>query len=182
MAVPTDADLVARIANADERAMGALYDRYAASLVAITLRIMRDRAEAEDVVHDVFITVRARASLYASDRGTVAAWLIVITRNLAIDRARRSSRRRALVRAFVHGSSKDDARPDELHARAKTGDQVRRALATLPPDQQRTLREAFFEGRTYAEVAALERVPLGTVKSRAARAIACLRATLAAVI
>src|SRR3954469_2430353 len=93
----TDTEVLARIARGDVDALGALYDRYATTLFPIALRIMRVRAEAEDVLHDAFVVVSERASQYSSERGTVSAWLVTLVRNLCIDRARRRDRRGALL-------------------------------------------------------------------------------------
>src|SRR5687768_9362835 len=93
----TDGDLLHRIGKGDVHAVGELYDRYAPALLPLALRIVRDRAEAEDVVHDAFVAVSDRAGQYAADRGSVAAWLVTMVRNLSIDRTRRRDRRGALA-------------------------------------------------------------------------------------
>jgi RNA polymerase sigma-70 factor (ECF subfamily) len=175
-----DAELLRRIGAGDVDAVGALYDRYASTLFPLALRIVRDRAEAEDLVHDAFVTVSDRAAQYSPERGSVVAWLVTLVRNLSIDRMRRRERRGALGRdvvafepAAVVGS------PEDLTVVADERARVRRALASLPEAQRATLEVAFFEGLTYAEIAAREKVPLGTIKSRAARALMALREALA---
>jgi len=163
-------------------AVAALYDRYAPSMLAIAIRIVRDRTEAEDVVHDSFVLVGERAGQYVADRGTVAAWLITLVRNLSIDRKRRNDRRGAIARdVFAHEptvESPSDADPETSALGADRRERIRRALATLPDVQRTTLEVAFFEGLSYPEIAEREGVPLGTVKSRAARALAALRDAL----
>jgi RNA polymerase sigma-70 factor (ECF subfamily) len=174
-----DGDLLRRIGAGDVRAVGELYDRYAAVLLPLALRIVRDRAEAEDVVHDAFVAVSDRAGQYAPDRGTVAAWLVTLVRNLSIDRTRRRDRRGALARDVIaHEPVAPVESPESLTADAAERAKIRRALASLPEAQRVTLEVAFFEGLTYPEIAARENVPLGTIKSRAARAIASLREAL----
>jgi RNA polymerase sigma-70 factor (ECF subfamily) len=175
-----DAELLRRIGAGDVDAVGALYDRYASTLFPLALRIVRDRAEAEDLVHDAFVTVSDRAAQYSPERGSVVAWLVTLVRNLSIDRMRRRERRGALGRdvvafepAAVVGS------PEDLTVVADERARVRRALASLPEAQRATLEVAFFEGLTYAEIAARDKVPLGTIKSRAARALMALREALA---
>ena len=143
---------------------------------------MRDRAEAEDIVHDAFVTVADRALQYAPERGSVVAWLVTLVRNLSIDRTRRRDRRGSLARdVIVH----EPVAPVATSPRRSTADaaeraKIRRALAGLPEAQRVTLEVAFFEGLTYPEIAARENVPLGTIKSRAARALAALREALLA--
>jgi RNA polymerase sigma-70 factor (ECF subfamily) len=166
-------------------AVGALYDRYSAVLLPLALRILRDRAEAEDVVHDAFVAVSDRAGQYAPERGTVVAWLVTLVRNLSIDRTRRRDRRGALARDVIAHEpvapslERMGESPETLTADAAERAKVRRALASLPEAQRATLEVAFFEGLTYSEIAARENVALGTIKSRAARAIAALREALA---
>jgi len=177
----TDADLLRRIAEGDVRAMGDLYDRYAATLFPISLRIVRDRGEAEDLLHDAFVAVGERASQYAPERGSVIAWLVTLVRNLSIDRTRRRERRGALAREVLPHEPPESVRdPERLTSEASEREKIRRALATLPEAQRQTLEVAFFEGLSYPEIATRENVPLGTIKSRAARALAALREALAA--
>lgn len=175
----SDEELIRRLAEGDVSAVEILYDRYAPILFPLALRILRDRAEAEDLVHDAFVVVTERAHQYARERGTVAAWLITLVRNLTIDRTRRRDRRGALAREVVSFEPMDPVpSPEALAAHRSTQGKVSRALASLPAVQRGTLLLAFFEGLTYPEIAERESVPIGTVKSRAARAIASLRTAL----
>lgn len=174
-----DVELLRRIADGDVAAMGALYDRHAAGLFPIALRIVRDRVEAEDVLHDAFVAVSERAGQYEVGRGAVIAWLVTLVRNLSIDRTRRRDRRGALAREVIsHEPPPSNRDPERLTAEASERAKIRRALATLPDAQRQTLEVAFFEGLSYPEIAEREGVPLGTIKSRAARALASLREAL----
>jgi RNA polymerase sigma-70 factor (ECF subfamily) len=181
-----DAELLRRIGDGDVLAVAALYDSYAPTLLGIAVRILRERAEAEDVVHDAFVVVGDRARQYDVARGTVAAWLVTLVRNLSIDRTRRRDRRGAIARdVLVHEAHRASAGTPSWNADPETQalgvarrDGVRRALASLPEAQRVTLEIAFFEGLTYPEIAEREGVPLGTIKSRAARALAALRLAL----
>lgn len=174
-----DGELLRRIGGGDTTAIGELYDRYAAVLFPIALRIVRNRAEAEDVVHDAFMAVSDRAAQYSAERGTAAAWLVTLVRNLSIDRTRRRERRGQLARdVLAHEPLAAVEGPESLLLGAFERAKIQRALAALPEAQRRTLEVAFFEGLTYPEIAARENVPLGTIKSRAARAILSLREAL----
>jgi RNA polymerase sigma-70 factor (ECF subfamily) len=178
--VRSDGDLLRSIGAGDERAVGELYDRYASMLLPLALRIVRDRAEAEDVVHDAFVAVSDRAGQYVAERGSVAGWLVTLVRNLSIDRTRRRDRRGALTRdVLAHEPPEIVDDPESLTVSAAERARVRRALDSLPEAQRLTLEVAFYEGLSYPEIAAREGVPLGTIKSRAARAIAALREALA---
>jgi RNA polymerase sigma-70 factor, ECF subfamily len=174
-----DIELLRRLARGDAPAIGLLYDRYARTLLPLAVRIVRDRAEAEDVVHDAFVIVGDRAGQYASERGTVAAWLVTLVRNLSIDRARRRDRRGTLLREVVtHEPGPSLTDPEGLTFHSAMRRRVQRAMQSLPAAQQRILERAFFEGLSYPEIAEREGLPLGTVKSRAARARASLREAL----
>lgn len=175
-----DAAILQRIAGGEAAAVGDLYDRYASTLFPIALRILRDRSEAEDVLHDAFVSVNERAAQYAPERGSVIAWLVTLVRNLSIDRTRRRDRRGALRREILpHEPAKPVDDPETLTADAAERAKIRAALGELPDVQRQTLEIAFFEGLSYPEIAEREGVPLGTIKSRAARALAALRDALA---
>src|SRR5277367_2481683 len=175
-----EALLMTRVASGDREAIADLYDRYASVLLPVALRIVGNRADAEDVVHDAFVTLPGRARHYAAERGSVAAWLIILVRNLSLDR----TRRRAVRQAFVLETGPVDAPtaasndPEATVHLSAQGDRLRSAMARLPIAQQETLKTAFFEGFSYPEIAARDGVSLGTVKSRAARALAALREAL----
>ena len=174
-----DADLLRLVAEGNVRAVGELYDRYASTLFPIALRIVRERSEAEDVLHDAFVVVSERATQYAVDRGSVVAWLVTLVRNLSIDRARGRERRGALTRELLSHEPPASVRdPERLTSEASERAKIRRALASLPEAGRQTLEVAFFEGLSYPEIAARENVPVGTIKSRAARALAALREAL----
>jgi RNA polymerase sigma-70 factor (ECF subfamily) len=179
----TDGELLRRIGAGDTLAVAELYDRHAGLLMALSLRIVRDRAEAEDVLHDAFVLVGERARQYVPERGAVGAWLVTLVRNLSIDRTRRRERRGAIARdVLAHDPEALAGRPPEspesLAGSSRDRERVRTALAALPEVQRRTLEIAFYEGLTYAEIAEREGVPIGTIKSRAARALTALRAVL----
>jgi RNA polymerase sigma-70 factor (ECF subfamily) len=181
MATVADEHLIAQVASGDPDAVGGLYDRYATVLLPVALRILGSRADAEDVVHDAFVTLPERSRHYSVERGSVAAWLIILVRNLSLDRIRRRGVRAAFVRESPQALQPQAANDPEIAAdAARHAERVRRALESLPLVQQVTLRTAFFEGLSYSEIAAREGLSLGTVKSRAARALASLREALAA--
>jgi RNA polymerase sigma-70 factor (ECF subfamily) len=176
-----DGQLMARVAAGDRDAVAGLYDRYAAVLLPVALRILGSRADAEDVLHDAFVTLPDRARHYSADRGSVAAWLTILVRNLSLDRARRRVVRQALAREAGESTRPpaEWSRDPETAAHLATKSEcVRRALQSLPDVQRATLETAFFEGLSYPEIAVRDGVSLGTVKSRAARALAALREAL----
>jgi RNA polymerase sigma-70 factor (ECF subfamily) len=113
----------------------------------------------------------------------VTAWLVTLVRNLSIDRVRRRDRRGAIAReVLAHEPAPPAARldPESRALEAAEVARMRRALATLPPAQRATLELSFFSGLSYPEIAEQENLPLGTIKSRAARALLALREALEA--
>lgn len=175
-----DAAAMRRLCAGDETALAELYDRYCDVAYGLALKILRDPGEAEDVVHDAFLAVVERADQYRPERGSVAGWLVTAVRNLALDRSRRKTRRGQIAdEELRHEPGEPVATPERLLAESSEQAHVRAALARLSPAQRHTLELAFFEGLSYPEIAARENVPLGTVKSRAARALTALRDVLA---
>lgn len=175
-----DARVLERLRRGEVEAASELFDRHGAAAFGLARRIVRDPAEAEDVVQDAFVAIVTRAGQYLSERGTVAAWLLTTVRNLAVDRMRRRRRRERIVeRELRHEPPPASPEPGDSLTRTADTDRLRRALATLPDAQRETLESAFFDGLTYPEIAARDDVPIGTIKSRAARGLHALRALLA---
>ena len=174
-----DIHAMQRICAGDDGAVAELYDRYAPTALGLALKILRDAQEAEDVVHDAFVAIVERADQYKPERGTVVAWLVTTVRNLSLDRTRRRTRRAQITEEELrHEPPEPVMDPESLSWAMRERDAVRRALDKLSAAQRQTLEIAFFEGLSYPEIAERENIPLGTVKSRAARALSALRAAL----
>jgi RNA polymerase sigma-70 factor (ECF subfamily) len=179
-----DARLVRRMAGGDAAAMAELYERFSRPLYATALHILRDGAEAQDIVHDVFIALWEKASVFAAERGSAFSWAVTLTRNRAIDRLRSRRRRAELLDEAVpsdlgYFESLAGADLDDPAARRDQAQAVRAAVAALPREQQHALELAFFGGLTQQEIASRLREPLGTVKARIRRGLGRLRDTLA---
>lgn len=174
-----DASAMARIVAGDEAALAELYDRHAPFVFGVALKIVKNEVEAEDVVHDAFVAIATRADQFRPERGSVAAWLVTAVRNLALDRSRRRARRAQITDEELSHEPVDPVPdPESIAWIERRRAAVLAALALVSEAQRRTLETAFFEGLSYPEIAEREGVPLGTVKSRAARALAALRAAL----
>jgi RNA polymerase sigma-70 factor, ECF subfamily len=175
-----DARLAERIRAGQAQALGELYDRYAGTAFAVALRVVADRTEAEDVVHDAFVAVWRKIDRFDAGRGSLRAWLLTVVRNRAIDRvrARRVSvdvddaDERSLLRTGPNPTWEDALR-------RTSAAEVRTALDGLPDDQRRALELAYFEGYTYREVAAMTGVAAGTAAGRLRLGLAKLRDSLA---
>ncbi|MGZ3417255.1 MAG: sigma-70 family RNA polymerase sigma factor [Polyangiales bacterium] len=172
-----DGRLVAAMANGDRTALASLYDRYAALLLAVAARILGDRREAEDLLHDVFLEVWRQAEAYEASRGTVRAWLLVRLRSRAIDRKKSAGATRVVaVDPERLLEERDPASDDPAFGPDRAA--LRVALASLPEDQRTVLELGYFEGLSSSEIAARIDAPIGTVKSRVAAALSKLRAGL----
>lgn len=164
-----DADLVAAIAGGDHGALGSLYDRHSGVLLGLAMRIVRDRREAEDLLHDVFLEAWRSAKSFDPKRGRVRTWLAIRMRSRALDlqKSARVSRNAGDAGLELLVDDTENRSPD--HAR------VRAALADLGPDQRRVLELAYFEGLSCTEIAERISIPVGTVKSRIAAGLDRLR-------
>ncbi|MBY6204222.1 sigma-70 family RNA polymerase sigma factor [Halomonas denitrificans] len=169
--------LLHRIAARDRGAFEALYGATAGRILAIVLRLVRDRASAEDVLQNVFVKVWNRSDRFDARRGDGMAWLATMARNEGIDWLRKHRR---------DAPSAHD--PDELTAgapsplaaadRAASRSALTECLTALPEVQRSCIRLAFLEGLTHGDLAARLAAPLGTVKARIRRGMARLKRCL----
>jgi RNA polymerase sigma-70 factor, ECF subfamily len=167
-----DEALVAAMAAGDRGALATLYERHAALLLGLALRIVREKREAEDLLHDVFLEAWRSAKDFDPKRGRVRTWLAIRMRSRALDlqKSARVSRNTGdggleLLVDEAEGSSPDHRR-------------VRSALAELGQEQRRVLELAYFEGLSCTEIAERVAIPVGTVKSRIAAGLDRLRSGL----
>jgi RNA polymerase sigma-70 factor (ECF subfamily) len=175
-----DAQLAHRIRAGDTEALGELYDRYASTAIGVALRVVGDREEAEDVVHDAFVAVWRKIDRFDADRGSLRAWLMTVVRNRAIDRIRARRPGMDLEDADERSLLRTGPNPTwEAALRQTSATEVRSAMAALPEEQRRAVELAYFEGYTYREVADLTGVPPGTANGRLRLALGKLRDSLA---
>jgi RNA polymerase sigma-70 factor, ECF subfamily len=163
-----DTELIAQVARGQKLALAALYDRYAGLLLAVLTRVLRDREEAEDVLHEVFLEVWQHAADFDPGRGNARAWLVMRARSRGLDRLRALGRSRTLPEGTASAEAPVQTAPADALS-------VRRALSNLAPELRQLLELGYFEGMSSAEIAAHEGLAIGTVKSRVARALAELR-------
>lgn len=171
-AEPTPAHLIGAVAAGDGRALGLLYLRFAPALLALATRLVRRRAEAEDLLHDVFLEVGRFAGGYDPDRGSVETWLKVRVRSRAFDCRRSMSLRDDLPLAdgFDVPAPAPPVDADRAHIRA--------ALRSLPEPRRRVVELAYWEQLSHSEIAERLAMPIGTVKSRISRSLRVLRKRL----
>ena len=175
-------DLVARAAGGDESALSSLYDETSSLVFGIACRILANPPDAEEVTLDVYTQVWRRSAAFDPQRGSVVAWLAMLTRSRAIDRlragaaqARRSTELEdaSTVATMCEG-------PEGAFALAQERQRVSAALAVLPAEQRQSIELAFFSGLSHSEIAASLGLPLGTVKTRIRLAMMKLRESLGA--
>lgn len=168
-----------RVADGDRAALQEVYRRTSAKLYGVCLRIFPERQEAEDALQDAYINVWRKAASFDPARASPITWLVALTRNRAIDRLR--ARGRQLTAPIEAAADIADDRPDAEACliEAESGERILACIETLAPGDATLIRTAFFEGSTYADIAARASLPLGTVKSRIRRALLRLRACLA---
>ena len=172
---------LARVAAGERNALQTVYRLTSAKLFGVCLRILNDRAEAEDVLQEVYVTVWQKAADFDPKRASPMTWLITIARNRAIDRLRASGQTRRM-QPIEEATDVADAAPlatsilEDAEANAK----LRGCLGGLAEHEQKALRGAFFDGNTYEELAARMSVPLGTMKSWIRRALVKLKTCLEA--
>jgi RNA polymerase sigma-70 factor (ECF subfamily) len=157
--------LAARIAAGDASALRSAYDQHAGRVLALALRILRSREEAEDVVQDTFLEVWRRAGEYDHGRGELSSWILAMARSRSIDRVRRA-RVRARFAEVAQPEGSEVSAPDQGAEASREGQKVRGVLASLPPEQRTALELAYFEGLTQPQIAERTGAPLGTVKTR----------------
>jgi RNA polymerase sigma-70 factor, ECF subfamily len=173
--------LIQRMATGDRDAFASFYDRYAALILTFATRLLQVRADAEDLLQEVFLQVWRQAKSYDQARGSPEAWIMTMTRSRAIDKLR--SRRRKDESA---GSPRESSRPEGVGtvesgaAESEARLTVHGALAQLPEAQRVVLELAYFDGFTQSEIAARLGEPLGTVKTRLRTGLERLRGFLGA--
>lgn len=174
-----DAALLARVARGDQDAFAALYDRLSGLLNATSRRILGDTAEADDVVHDSFVSIWEEAAAFDPSRGSVVAWALTLARHRALDRLRSRIRRGELPATSIPSDLRcHEAAASEVPLAAdlaERADLVRSALGDLPPEQHRALELAFFSGLSHDQIAARLASPPDTIKARIRRGLLALR-------
>jgi RNA polymerase sigma-70 factor (ECF subfamily) len=174
-----DEALVERIRSGDREALGALYDRYAPIALAMALRVLGDRAAAEDLVHDAFVTAWRKIGLFDATRGSIRSWLLAIVRNRAIDRTRAARPSIEVGEADAQALLPTSPNPTWAAAIVRLSTtQLRAAVDSLPAEQREAIELAYFGGHTYREIAVMTGVPQGTASGRLRLALAKLRDAL----
>jgi RNA polymerase sigma factor (sigma-70 family) len=165
--VEWERDLRARLMDGDGLALAEAYDQYSPMVYGLAVRVTGDRSAAEDVAQEVFLHLWERPWAFDPGRGRLRAWLATLAHHRSVDHLRRSAvRDRSAARAAAEREPTPPPNPEEAAVAAAVAKRVRVAVDELPAPQRTAVLLAYFEGRTFRQVARLTGVPEGTAKSR----------------
>jgi RNA polymerase sigma-70 factor, ECF subfamily len=171
-----DAALMRAFARRETGAAEELYSRFASRVYGLGIVMLGSDPAAQDLVQDTFVKLWRNADRYDTTRGRLETWVLLIARSLAIDTLRRRVLESRSLEATGRLREVDDAPgPDEVVGAADLAARARRAMEGLTGEQRAALELAYFGGKTSAEVAELEGIPLGTAKTRIRTALIRLR-------
>lgn len=172
-------DLLRASARGDEGAFARLYDLTSARIFGLVLRVVRDRAQSEEVTQETFLDIWRGSARFDARRGSPLSWMMTIAHRKAVDRVRaaESDSRRSEAYGTVNRATPFD-QTSEAAERNLEGERVRKALGALTETQRGAIELAYFGGYTHTEVASLLDLPLGTAKTRIRDGLIRLRDTL----
>jgi RNA polymerase sigma-70 factor (ECF subfamily) len=175
----SDAALMRSFARRDQSAAEALYERYARRVYGLGKVMLGEDQASQDLVQDTFVKIWRNVDRFDPERGRLDTWVLMMARTLALDSLRRrvteSRSLEALGRPAEHSG---EAGPEEIAVAADMGSRARVAMASLPSEQRAALELAYFGGKTSAEVADMEGIPVGTAKTRIRAGLMRLRESL----
>lgn len=161
------AEVMEKVAHGDKQAFSVLYDGLAPLVFGIVVKVVRDRAQSEEVAQEVMIDLWRQAARYRPDAGSVTTWAATIAHRRAVDRVR--SAQAATDREHAQAAREHTTAYDEVAEQVETrleSEQVRRCVRGLTELQRQAVTLAYYQGLTYREVAEALRTPLPTIKTR----------------
>jgi len=177
-----DPTLLRLVSQAEENALGELYDRYGRLVYSMALNAVGDPALAEEITQDVYLRIWNKATTYKVEQGKVITWVASITRYRAIDVLRRLSvRPEGNLAEWAEEEPILPPDPVDVEEQVDISERkhkIRTAVAELPEEQRQALAMSFFQGYSHAEIAEILNEPLGTVKTRIRLGMQKLRQTL----
>lgn len=172
----TESELIALLKSGEESAFGYLYDHYGAAMYGVIVRILPQKELAEDILQEVFVKIYHNISNYDVSRGKLYTWLIIITRNTAIDTLRSKDFKKS--KQIRELNTDVDRREDGSTNAFVNSIGLEKVLNELSEDHKEIIDLAYYKGYTQEEISGKLKIPLGTVKSRARSALMKLRKIL----
>ncbi len=164
------ASALRRCAAGDEQAFAEVYDATSARAFGLAVRVLRDRAQAEDAVQEAYLQVWRQSARFDAERGSAISWILMIVHGTAVSNVRSSQSRSTREEVYERQNDplridRDDPTGAAVNASLDAA-RVRAAMKHLTDLQRVAIELAYFEGRTHTEVAGLVGIPLGTAKTR----------------
>ena len=179
---PDPTEIVAAMAAGDSGpALNAFYAQYGSMVLALLMKMLGSRAEAEEILQDVFVELWKRAPQYDSARGSVVAWVVTVARCRALDALRARSRRQGDRQSeYNEGDAlvTESGRPDVLVSSTRWHQALRQAFQRLSAEQRAVLELSYFQGMSHGQIADTLGLPVGTVKSRILAGMRSMRTML----
>jgi RNA polymerase sigma factor (sigma-70 family) len=172
--------ILQRAGAGDREAFAELYRLTSSRLFGVCVRMLSDRREAEEVLQEAFVSIWQRAANFDPARGSAMTWLTALVRNKSIDRLRQHQSMHVDHDFAIDAVTDNDPTPAMQAENEQEYRRLDECLKELEAQQRRSIREAFFSGNTYMELAERAKVPLGTMKSWIRRGLLQLRACLEA--
>jgi RNA polymerase sigma factor (sigma-70 family) len=173
----TEQELVRLLKARDELSFGYLYDNYSGALYSIVLQILPDKELANDVLQEVFVNIWKKIESYDTTKGRLFTWMLNVARNLAIDTVRSKAYQNSQKNQQFPGAELDDKTGGATHLSIDNIG-LKKIVGKLKSEHRVMIDLAYFKGYTHEEIAAIESLPLGTVKTRIRSALTQLRAYL----
>ena len=172
-------ELLVRVAGGDQAAFAQLYDALSPRVFALIVRVVVNRAQSEEVLQEVFLTVWQSAARFAPNKGQGRTWIFTIAHRRAVDRVRasQSSSERDIAAGLRDLGGEYDSVAEEAELGIE-GERVVKALSTLPDAQREAIVLAYYGGYSQSEIAALLATPIGTIKTRIRDGLGKLRNAL----
>jgi RNA polymerase sigma-70 factor, ECF subfamily len=174
------ADLIMRCALRDRRAFRTLYDRTSAKLYGVVLRILRDRAEADEALQEVYAKIWQRADRFVAGAYSPISWLVAVARNHALDMVRARRRQADELDGEAMEVADGAPSPEALASASEDGARIEACMAELEPDRAEAVKGAYLDGYSYEELAQRFSVPINTMRTWLRRSLIKLRECLLA--
>jgi RNA polymerase sigma factor (sigma-70 family) len=170
--------LLIQTGRSDRQAFAELYERTSSKLYGVCLRMLRERSEADEVLQETYTTVWRRAASFDDAKAGAITWLVALARNKSIDRLRQRREVQSEDPFMLDVMDADQTTPAAAAESSQEYRRLEKCLGELEPQQRNSVREAFYTGATYNELAKRCKVPLGTMKTCIRRSLMQLRTCL----